>query len=299
MEIEKLNNKKKPFVSYHVHTFNRLESLKVMLKSFFDYNKYENFEWVIVDLGSTDGTQEFLWNKYKNCKDISIVLGNRKKHEEILKSKNMQPRSKRQSSVTIFGWAKNIARSIARGDYFIEIADDHKFISETDWVTDMLDVFEHRAKINNGICDISSIIYRGLPKQRLFKANNKTGPEQKTSSGVSYFLCESKGYDDYHMMKKSTYEKIGPYLEIEKEKNPGRLKDWESGVFSFCQYTDYVDRCNHLGYKKAFLKVPVAVDCEYLNGEKLFKNQVTTKCLKQKFKSLTRPISTEEIDSFN
>ena len=127
----------------------------------------------------------------------------------------------------------------------------------------------------------------------------QTGPEQKTSSGVSYFLCESKGYDDYHMMKKSTYEKIGPYLEIEKEKNPGRLKDWESGVFSFCQYTDYVDRCNHLGYKKAFLKVPVAVDCEYLNGEKLFKNQVTTKCLKQKFKSLTRPISTEEIDSFN
>ena len=53
-----------------------------MLKSFFDYNKYENFEWVIVDLGSTDGTQEFLWNKYKNCKDISIVLGNRKKHED-------------------------------------------------------------------------------------------------------------------------------------------------------------------------------------------------------------------------
>ena len=289
---------KSPFVTYHVHTFNRLNGLKTMLESFYDCNQYENFEWIIVDLGSTDGTQDFLYKKYKNAKDMSVIFGNRNKYQEILKSKNLQPRTQRQGSVPIFGWAKNVARSLARGDYFIEIADDHKFIKKGDWASDMLDVFEHRKKQNNGICDISSIIYRALPLWRINKPNNARSPEQKTDSGVSYFLSSLKGYDDYHMIKKTTYNKIGPYLEVDSKMGTDRISSWRSGNSEFCQYTDYVDRCNKLKYQKAFLKIPFAIDCEYSSFSQSNKVIFTNNELEKRFEFLDRPISTEEISNF-
>lgn len=289
---------KNPFVTYHVHTFNRLNGLKTMLESFYDCNQYENFEWVIVDLGSTDGTQDFLYKKYKNAKDMSVVFGNRNKYEEILKSKNLEPRTRKQGSVPIFGWAKNIARSLARGDYFIEIADDHKFIKKGNWVCDMISVFEHRKKQNNGICDISSIIYRGLPKHRIFKKNNRLSAEVRTDSKVSYFLSSTKGYDDYHMMEKATYNKIGPYLEIDEGIGKNRISSWRAGNSEFCQYTDYVDRCNKLKYQKAFLKIPFAIDCEYSSFDQSKKIIFTSDELEKRFSCLDRPISTEEISNF-
>jgi len=288
----------KPFVTYHLNTFNRLDSVKSMLESFEANNEYPNFEWVFVDLGSTDGTQEFLFDKYKNTKHASLVLGNENKYKEILKNKDLHARKKthQTAAAQIFGWVKNIARSVGKGDYFIEIADDHKFIKKGDWVSDMLDVFEHRKKKNDGVCDISSIIYRALPLWRLYKPNNARSPEQVTDSGVSYFLSDIKGYDDYHMMKRSTYDEIGPYLEIDKIKNEEKLNQWKNGTSNFCQMTDYIRRCNKAGYQKAFLKIPFAIDCEYSKPES---NKITFANgeLEKTFKPLNRPISTEEINN--
>lgn len=290
--------KDKPFVTYHVNTFNRLGSIKTMLESFEECNQYANFEWVFVDLGSTDGTQEFLFDKYKNCGYASLVLGNENKYKEILKNKDLHARKKthQTNAAQIFGWAKNMARSVGKGDYFIEIADDHKFIKKGDWVSDMMEVFEHRKTVNDGVCDISSIIYRGMPHWRLFKPNNARGPEQTTDSGISYFTSDIKGYDDYHMIKRSTYEEIGPYLEVDKIKDEEKLSQWKNGTSSFCQMTDYTQRCNKAGYQKAYLKIPYVVDTEYLKPDtpnKYFKDNE----LEQQFKDLDRPVSTEEINA--
>ena len=137
----------KPFITYHLNTFNRLDSLKIMLESFEECNQYANFEWVFVDLGSTDGTQEFLFDKYKNCGYASLVLGNENKYKDILENKGLGALNERMR-FAIFGWAKNMARSVGKGDYFIEIADDHKFIKKGDWVSDMMEVFEHRKSMN-------------------------------------------------------------------------------------------------------------------------------------------------------
>tara|TARA_Y100000034_G_scaffold132657_1_gene196173 strand:- start:745 stop:1581 length:837 start_codon:yes stop_codon:yes gene_type:complete len=271
-----------------------------MLESFEANNEYPNFEWVFVDLGSTDGTQEFLFDKYKSTKHASLVLGNENKYKEILKNKDLHARKKthQTTAVQIFGWVKNIARSVGKGDYFIEIADDHRFIKKGDWVSDMLDVFQHRKKKNDGACDISSIIYRALPFWRLHKPNNTRSPEQITDSGVSYFLSDIKGYDDYHMMKRSTYDEIGPYLEVDKIKDEEKLSQWKNGTSNFCQMTDYIQRCNKAGYQKAFLKIPFAIDCEYSNSNESNKITFANGELEKTFKSLNRPISTEEINNF-
>lgn len=287
-----------PFITYHVHTYNRLSTLQLMLESFEESNEYENFEWVIVDLGSTDGTQDFLYEKYKNAKDVSIVLGNRTKYAEILKSKNLEVKDQAKGWVPIFGWAKNIARSLARGDYFIDIADDHIFIKKGNWVQDMLDVFEHRKEQNNGVCDISSIIYRGLSQERVNKSNNATSPEQKTNSGVSYFLSSIKGYDDYHMMKKSTYKKVGPYLEIADDMGEEKIRAWRTGKSDLSHYKDYVDRCTALKYKKAFLKIPFTVDCDYSSFDQSKKLVLSHNELEKRFDSINRPISTEEVSNY-
>ena len=48
------------FITYHANTFNRIHFLKNLLLSFETCNVREDFEWIITDYGSTDGTRDFL-----------------------------------------------------------------------------------------------------------------------------------------------------------------------------------------------------------------------------------------------
>ena len=100
------------------------------------------------------------------------------------------------------------------------------------------------------------------------------------------------------MIKKTTYNKIGPYLEVDSKMGTDRISSWRSGNSEFCQYTDYVDRCNKLKYQKAFLKIPFAIDCEYSSFSQSNKVIFTNNELEKRFEFLDRPISTEEISNF-
>lgn len=70
-EIEKI---KVPKVSIIVLTYNNLELTKLCLKSIELNTKYENYEVVVVDNLSLDGTRDYLTNNFKNKENFKIIL---------------------------------------------------------------------------------------------------------------------------------------------------------------------------------------------------------------------------------
>ena len=198
----------------------------------------------------------------------------------------------------IFGKAMNEARSIANGNYYIHVADDHQFFRKGDWVREMLSVFKHREENNNGTCDISSLLYRSLPLYRLYKQNNETFSEEKMNDQVSYFVAKHKHYDDYHMMQKNVYKDIGPFFEIHKEKRTEILENWKSATGPvFNHYIDYLGRAKQKGYVKVFLKYPWAVDLDgkISNGKSLAIPVIDNDNFVNAFSNLDRPVSSNEI----
>lgn len=290
-----------PYVTYHVNTFNRLGMLKNLLKSFEICNVYKNFEWVIMDYGSTDGTRDFLFDYMKSNEWLTVLFGNEQKYFEILKSKRLGPKTKRLQAHSIFGLSRNVARQIGRGDIFIDIADDHQFIRKGDWISDCQDIIEHR-KNETGILDISSIIYRGLSYERIIKQNNETFPEKVVNNSNSYFVAKHKHYDDYHFMTRSMYDYIGPYFEIDKEKDETRISAWQTGNPDFDHYRDYLERAKIYGVCKVFMKYPYVVD--FPNGayenfvyhdSKLLVSIFDDNEMQKTFANLSRPVSSDEI----
>ena len=294
-----MNNK--PFVTYHVNTFNRVHLLKNLLLSFEACNEYENFEWVIMDYGSTDETREFIFDFMKSRDYVSVVFGNEQKYFDILEGKGLRPQTKRKQAHSIFGTSRNVARTVGKGDIFVDIADDHQFIRKCNWVQEMLDIIEHR-KSSVGENDISSIVYRGLSHTRIMKPNNARHAEETTESKVPYFRCIEKRYDDYHLTTREMYNKIGPYFQIENETNPTRIDQWQQGLDTFCQYTDYLGRSNEMNLQKIFMKFPCVIDFPNPMHNKLNKPTdnliapiISNEQITSLFSNLDRPVSTDEI----
>src|SRR3990167_3425038 len=284
----------KPFVTYHVNTFNRLSLLRNLLLSFELHNVYDRFEWVITDYGSTDGTRDFLYEHMSTHPYVSVLFSRECTYFQALSYKELAPKSKRFRSHAMFGLARNVARAVGRGDVFIDIADDHQFVRTGDWVSEMLGVIQQCA-------NVSSVIYRGMWHNRLMKSNNEREPVVTTESDVSYYVARHKGYDDYHLMTRVMYERIGPYLEIERETDSQRLLDWRDERETFDHYRDYLWRADALGLKKAFLKYPYVVD--FPNGYKASETQpmmtivpsFTLHEMEQLFGHLDRPVSSNEL----
>jgi len=291
----------KPYVTYHVNTFNRCHLLKNLLRSFEECNEYPNFEWVIMDYGSTDGTRDFIFDYMKSRDYVSVIFGNQNKYFEILSSKGIEVPSARKAAHSIFGMTRNAARQVGRGDLFIDVADDHQFIRRGDWVQEMLDIFDHR-RVVNGADDISSILYRGLSYDRINKPNNDRCPMEVTPTGVEYYRCMHKRYDDYHMMKRSTYHQIGPYFEVDMEDDAERLKEWCAGKDDINHYCDYLDRTAGMSLQKVFMKYPYTIDFpnhlhDTLNQpcDTLIFPLVDSEKMKKGFAKLDRPVSSDEI----
>ena len=68
--------KNNPLITYHMNTFNRKSCVENLFKSFEICNVYDNFEWVITDYGSSDGTQEYLFDLSRNDKRINLIFNN-------------------------------------------------------------------------------------------------------------------------------------------------------------------------------------------------------------------------------
>ena len=289
------------FITYHANTFNRVHLLKNLLLSFEICNVRDNFEWIITDYGSTDGTRDFLLDFSSRNKWLNTIFLDQDEYFKFLSRKDIAPQNKKQIIATIFGKSINVARSVSNGDYFIHVADDHQFFRKCDWAGEMLEVMSHREK-TTGTQDITSVLYRGLSLARVFKPNNETFPESMTESGHSYFVAKHKCYDDYHMMSRKMFDRIGNYFEIEKETDEEIISRWKEGEYSRDHYTNYLSRTKELNLKKAFMKFPCAVDFPNYAHKSLNKERsdlivpiVDNNKFINTFMDLERPVSSDEI----
>ena len=112
-----------PKVSVIIVNFDGKELLEKCLKSLFK-NDYENFEVILVDNNSTDGTIEFVTKNYPSI--IIIKLDSNKGFAE----------------------PNNIAAKIAKGDYLLLLNNDT--VVTCNFISEMIKVMEHDKTI--GIC---------------------------------------------------------------------------------------------------------------------------------------------------
>lgn len=252
-----------PLVTVHITSYNNYLLLKNLIDSLVLCNEYKNIELIIVDNGSTD---EKLLNFYETLKkELPFPF------ELIRNEKNDYP---------CCVWrAKNQARKIARGEYFIDLPNDQQFIRKGSWVRECLEVFE---KENKAAC----VVFCAYPSYRWKKINNRIYPESE-ANGVPYFNSYYKGYVDYHIMPRSVYEKVGPFLD--QGFDDRRIPE-----------PDYMERCTKMGFKRIFLKYPAAV----IIPEEMKKNSENNGLIiplwdfeeiKNKFKKLNRPVSNQEL----
>lgn len=248
-------------VTFCVTSYNRKNKLENCINSFLKTNMFpkENLEIVLVDNGSDDlETKQYVENL-----EIDTVGS----FQKVINEKNDYPFCLRR--------AKNQAREIAKGEYFIDCPDDHIFVVTSNWIQDTIDFLE-KTKEN-----ISCVCHYAYPRYRFAKANNLMTPSSENSE---YFVSLLKGYADYHIMSSKTYRDIGLYDETLE--------------FSPNSESDYMERAFEKSYRRALIRNPVSI----IVDENFFPNvshvrlkkSLTINDLKN-FKPLDRPISCEEL----
>lgn len=250
--------KEKPIVSLCLTSYNRRDKIKNCIESFLKTNVYpiDKIEIVIVDNGSDDKkTVEYINSLNISCYDI----------KKLFNEKNDYPFCLRR--------AKNQARAIAEGEFFIDCPDDHLFVVKSDWISEYIEYLSNEEE------SISCVCHYAYPLYRFAKSNNKMIP---SSCNKSFYVSQLKGYADYHLMKRSTFEHIGNYRE--------------DLSFTPNAESEYMDRSYSMGYKRSMPVMPVAV---INDGKKVYslKQHVSPRELNKIFnlKNLNRPVSNEEI----
>ena len=102
-------------VSICLVSYNRHELLETCIKSFLITNLYSNIEFILIDNGSTDKKSIAYFYEVKDTLNAIGIPCYLHKIKE-----NIYPKSLKD--------AKNTARELSSGTYFLDIPDDHVFI---------------------------------------------------------------------------------------------------------------------------------------------------------------------------
>lgn len=119
---------KEPLVSFLMTTWNRRELLQKTLESIFDLS-YSNFQFVIVDDHSTDGTDFYIQQLQNKYPDIDIIF---------IKTKGKQGP----------GLNKRLGFEKITGDYVIFIDDDDFYIDKN-WIGKALNIFKDNPTVGS------------------------------------------------------------------------------------------------------------------------------------------------------
>lgn len=243
-----------PLVSLCIVTYNRLAGLIACLDSFFATVDYDSIEIVIVDNASTDERVTKHIASYRSPRSSAVVKIRRESNDYPIGPK----------------LAKTMARQAATGDVLIDCPDDHLFVTKSDWLTRSIDLLMT-------LRDASCVVYYAYPAYRFAKQNNAMS---RSVIDGKLFRSETKGYADYSVMLKSTYDSIGPFKH-------------ELGAM--CE-SDYMERCASRGLRRYMLSVPVAVINDSCDLKLVC--PIEEHVLPIAWQSLVRPVTNEELLRF-
>ena len=201
----------------HITSYNRHNKLRNCIDSFFATCDYDmsKLELIIVDNGSTcNKTLDYIRELKPPCA----------KYNYILNPVNLYPDCLR--------FAKIQAREVALGNFFVDCPDDHLFIVKNDWLRKCI---ARLTKAKGTGC----VVHFAQPAHRWNKPNNHF----KVSECGKFAISSQKGYADYHVMTRETYEKLGKY-----EYTLGRKAE-----------SEYMTRALTHGYFRNILLKPVAI----------------------------------------
>ncbi len=233
-------------------TYNRGYCLERLFKSLLDQT-FHDFEWIIIDDGSTDNTEELVASFQKSCRDFSIIY---KKTENGGKHR-----------------AINRGMNLVKGEMIL-------FMDSDDWLRK--DALERIAKIDDSIPRNEKEKYAGVQGLRVHTDGELIG---KTFSGSKYVDCttlERGNYNIYGDKAEVYYTKVisdYPFPEIEGEKfvterlvwnkmayDGYKVRYFNEGIY-YCEYLD--DGLTHGGnilYAKNPIQWAMAIRQDYEYG---------------------------------
>ncbi len=113
-----------PKVSIIIPVFNKVELTKDCLNSLLENTVYPNYEVIVVDNASTDGTKEFLKNREKIQSNLKVIYN----------EKNLG-----------FAKANNIAADVAEGKYLVFLNNDTQV--QKFWLSALVEVVENDEEV--------------------------------------------------------------------------------------------------------------------------------------------------------
>src|ERR1700722_20325446 len=187
------DNQKKPFVSIVIPCYNAKDFIKGCLKSVLK-TTYPNFELILVDDFSKDGTDEYLLKTYKNNRKISIV------------------RNKKNSGPSV---TRNHGVLLARGELIAFVETDMEV--DPGWLEPLVEAMQNDEKLGAVQSKILDINKRNLIQSMGVKFNPHTfwvispdsGKNKKSIPQTLEMGIGSVG----SLVRRSVIKKIGCYDE--------------------------------------------------------------------------------------
>lgn len=293
-----------PLVTFHVNSYNRLPLLKNLLRSFERCNECRAVEWIITDYGSTDGSKDFI-KEYQRGSDwpAMAVLGDQEDIFAEYRAKGLSIDSRWAKHRAVMGRFRREARRLARGDFLFDVADDHQFIRPGNWLEEIQEIYRHRQE-RKGRDDIAGVVACGYRRIRLDKPNNARWPAENTA-GVPYFVAREKSYVDYSVMKRSTCQSVGEYLDpVDLIPGTKEATLWEGQEDLIQSEAEYERRCREHDLVRVFMKYPVTVAFPNdfaggRGGEELIVPLWSLGSMQKRFGYLDRPVSSDELGGWN
>lgn len=308
---------KNPKISITCVTYNRRKLLENMIDSFILTNKYENFELIILEHDSTDGTKEYLKEILKFEDDFydpikgkfKVLFESENDYLEFLKKRNIDVSNSKKSALACFPMWRNMLNEELTGEIWVDIPDDFQFIYSGDYLSELVSVFNDRiSKVGEN--DISCLTFRTKFYYRIMKKNNTKGPIQITQEGVEYYMIDTeKAHDEWCAFPVENIRKIGlfPLLENASEEVLKKWNEVESPNYYYFHHLQIKKTFYENGYRRADLKIPFVHDCldrkyENIMKEKspvfnIFNNKIEFK-EQARCKDLSRQLSIEEFEHY-
>ena len=259
-----------PKITFTCVTYNRVKMLRNLLLSFSLANSgYDNFEWLILEHDTTDGTVDFLKNIHNepvfDCLKgkIKIFYETDKDYLEFLDSKGIDISTDKKKAFSFFGKFRNDLVSHAQGEILIDFPDDHQFTYKGNFCQEIVDIFNDRIQ-RTGRDDIGTLTFRTRFLYRILKKINNVDPVVTTQNGTEYYIVNThNSRDDWGAISRENFEKVGGYSQLENESDEV-IEMWNNppdGFFYFYHHLTMSEKTGKIGLKKLMTKIPIVNDC--------------------------------------